>query len=135
MKIYRPEQSNAWKLQQQADGGGGTKSIPESLGNDNGQLHIPAIANQTVEDAPVSKTLVKRAKSSDNGRVPELVLVSTPRTVNGRLAKVQDMGSSYYFDDSLGRGQVVYALEFGYTPNNVRKCTILFCERALLTGK
>lgn len=78
-------------------------------------------STSTVVLDQVSKTHVKRARQSSKVNLPEMVLISTPPTYKGkRLAKLEDMDKTYYYYDVQGRGQTVYALEFGYTANSVR---------------
>jgi hypothetical protein len=70
---------------------------------------------------PPSKTIVKRDQHSEKSLYDEMILVSMPRQLKGttRLTKVADMKGIYYTDDSQGKGQIVYQLDFGYTNHPV----------------
>ena len=114
-----------WDYQQQQDGGGaggGTQSntrLKDNDGIDKNNTNLSVNSTTPVIDS-VSKTLVKRAKQSDQPGLDEMVLISTPPKVDGRLATIGDMDGWYYRDDSQGNGQSIYALEWGFTTNSVR---------------
>jgi hypothetical protein len=120
-----------WDYQQAQDGGGGgggrTQSntrLKDDDGIDKNNPDLSANFNTPAINS-VSKTLVKRAQKSDQPGLDEMVLISTPPKVDGRMATIGDMDGWYYRDDSQGNGQSIYALEWGFIPNNVRFTLLL----------